>query len=160
RARKTKRRQRAERTAWRKVLLGLSLIILSMVFTVVLALVGLVAGLLGGARVLAVLGVIGLALQVLALVGYGLCLAVPPRHPARAFALATLILAAAGLFVDVGPVLLAARQGASAATTTADDDEDSGDGEAPQSLAVQALHLVKGLIVDYGRHIAFVFFLW
>jgi hypothetical protein len=159
RARKAKRRERAEQAAWRKVLLGLSLIILSVVFTVILALVAFVAGLFGGERVLTILGVIGLVFQVLALVGYGLCLAVPPRHHARTFALLTLVLALAGLLVNVGSVLLASRQAAVVATDTADAD-DSGEEEAPRSLALQALDLAKGLLVDYGRHIAFVFFLW
>jgi hypothetical protein len=163
RSRKAKRRARAEQAAWRKVLLGLSLVILSVVLTLVLALVGLVVGLFGSVRLLGIIGMTGLAFQVLALVGYGFCLAVPPKHHARTFALATLILAFVGLLVDVGSIYLSVRQAADVATAVATaelDSDDSGDEEAPRNWGAQALNLAKGLIVDYGRHIAFVLFLW
>ena len=160
RSRRSKLRVRAERSAWRKVLLGLSLLVISMLLTFVAVVVGLIAGLFGAKGLLTVSGVIGFALQGMALVGYALCLAVPPKHYARIFAAATLILALAGLAVDVGSIVRIWRQEASVAAALQADADDSVDDDPPQSVAGQALDLVKGFLVDYGRHITFVLFLW
>jgi hypothetical protein len=162
--RKLRRRQRRQRAAWRKVLFGLSLVVLSMVLTALTLLASLIAGLLGGERVLAVLHFVGFGWQALALVGYGLCLAVPPRHHARSFALATLLLALAGFLFDVGSALVPREQARVRAAeervdVEASDDEAPGD-EAPEPLAARVLGGLKTLFVDYGRHFAFLFFLW
>jgi hypothetical protein len=97
-------------------------------------------------------------------VGYAFCLAVPPRHHARTFALATLVLAFAGLVFDVGSVLIPRQplqlgQPADIGEVDQDPDESTPDA-APEPTTVLLLGGLKTLLVDYCRHFAFLFFLW
>jgi DNA-directed RNA polymerase subunit RPC12/RpoP len=160
--RKLRRRPRGQRAAWRKVLLGLSLVVICMGLTLLTLIASLVAGLFGGERVLAVLRFIGFGWQALGLVGYGFCLAVPPKNHARSFAMATLLLACAGFLFDVGSVLVPREPAqARAVEERVDLDLEEGVGdEAPMPLAAVVLNALKTLLVDYGRHFTFLFFLW
>jgi len=161
RVKRSRRRQRAQLAAWRKVLAGLCLIVISMGLTVLTLIAGFIAGLLGGERVLSIFHLAGFVWQVLALVGYALCLAVPAKHHARTFALATLILAAAGLLFDLGSTLVAQQQAQAVLMEPREnpDLDESASEEPPVSTAVEILSGVKTLLVDYGRLFAFLFFL-